>query len=110
MAYKVLETQTASRDIEVMLAYTESKFGKSAAAALADEIGEKYENLAINPHESEFPHDLWLAKLGYRKLRLEGQTALYLIDEEKKKVVIVHYDTTIPVLTRYDFPLNSINK
>ena len=90
MAYKVVETRSAGKDIAEILGYIAGTLGNLPAAALfADELASKYESLSENPYMYEQSRDLLLKSRGYRRVVIKNYVMLYLVDQAAREVHIV---------------------
>lgn len=92
MAYKVQIADFAKAELSEIVGYiSESLCNKTAAANLLNEFSEQKNFLYDNPYTfAECPLES-LRKKGYRRfLFKKNYVALYLIDDDKKIVTIMH--------------------
>ena len=90
MAYKVVETRFAGKDIAEILEYIADTLGNlPAAAQFADELAGKYESLSKNPCMYEQSRDLLLKSRGYRRVVIKNYVMLYMVDQDAREVQIV---------------------
>lgn len=92
MAYRIVETELALRDLDSILSYIALTLSNlSAAASFADEIEKCYSNLEEMPLMCEFCHDPRLRVLGYRKAVIKNYVMVYKVDEAEKTVIILRF-------------------
>lgn len=92
MAYKVQITDFAKAELSEIVGYiSESLCNKTAATSLLNEFSEQKSLLYDNPYTfSECPLE-GLRRKGYRRFIFKkNYVALYLVDEDKKIVTIMH--------------------
>ena len=88
MKYNIIRTDTADAGIRKIILYVAANFGNKVALEKLDDIEERINALADNPHmgvETRYPV---LKRQGYKVLILEKDLVLYKINESKKEVVI----------------------
>lgn len=88
MKYKVLRTDTADAGIRKIILYAAQNFGNTVALEKLDEIEKRILALGDDPYIGTEPRYLVLKRQGYKVLVLEKYLVFYMIDEEKKNVVI----------------------
>lgn len=92
MAYKVVETAPASRDLAGILGYlAETLANPMAASALADEINACYDSLEQMPNLYALCQDVRLRKLGYRKVTIKNYIMIYRVSEANQSVYILRF-------------------
>ena len=90
MAYKVIASDSADRDLDEILAYiTETLMNPQAATDFADALDQKYDELEKHPLMFELSRNERLAQLGYRRFVVGSYIALYLVDEERMTVTVM---------------------
>ena len=92
MAYKVQIADSAKEELDDIVGYiSETLCNKTAASSLLDDFYEQISFLYDNPYTfSECPIESLKLK-GYRRfLFKKNYVALYLIDDDKKVVTIMH--------------------
>lgn len=92
MAYKVQIANSAKAELFEIVGYiSESLCNKTAALSLLDDFYEQKSFLYENPYTfTECPLET-LRKKGYRRFIFKkNYVALYIIDEDKKVVTIMH--------------------
>ena len=88
MKYNIIRTDTADAGIRKIILYVAANFGNKVALEKLDDIEERINALADNPHmgvELRYPV---LKRQGYKVLILEKNLVFYKINESKKEVVI----------------------
>ena len=89
MAYKVLQSDSSELDLDKILTYIAEKLSTPKAAAdFADALDEKYEALERQPYMYELSRNKRLARLGYRRIVIDNYIALYLVNDERREVII----------------------
>lgn len=92
MAYRVIETELASRDLDSILRYiTVELANPSAASAFADELEACYSDLERMPMMYGACSDTRLKDLGYRKAVIKNYVMVYKIEESSKTVSILRF-------------------
>ena len=88
MKYNIIRTDTADAGIRKIILYVAANFGNKVALEKLDDIEERINALADNPHMGVEPRYPVLKRQGYKVLILEKDLVLYKINESKKEVVI----------------------
>ncbi len=89
MAYSVIVTEAAERDIDEILQYLCVKLeNPKAASDFVVELEHKYTELVSFPKLFEVSRNVRLAEKGYHRFVVGSYVALYLIDEPKQVVTI----------------------
>lgn len=88
MKYNIIRTDTADAGIRKIILYVAANFGNKIALEKLDDIEERINALADNPHIGVEPRYLVLKRQGYKVLILEKDLIFYKINELKKEVVI----------------------
>ena len=88
MKYNIIRTDTADAGIRKIILYVEANFGNKFALEKLDDIEERINALADNPHMGVEPRYPVLKRQGYKVLILEKNLVFYKINESKKEVVI----------------------
>lgn len=92
MAYRVVETRQALRDLEGILSYIARTLDNPAAAAVfADEVEQCYDNLEQMPLMYELCRDPRLSALGYRKAVIRRYILIYRVSEAEQMVYILRF-------------------
>lgn len=92
MAYKVLETELAVRDLDHIFAYmVHSLDNPSAAASFADALEKCYSYLEQAPLMFEECHNPRLRMLGYRKAAVKNYLLIYKVEENTKTVSVLRF-------------------
>ncbi len=91
MAYNVSITESAENDLSEILEYiSDSLSNPKAADSLLEDFLKAKANIENNPYIYPLSNDLTLQTEGYHRfLFKKNYIALYLIDDEKKEVVIM---------------------
>ncbi len=92
MAYKVQIANSAKAELAEIVGYiSETLYNKTAASSLLDDFYEQKSFLYDNPYSfPECPIE-GLKRKGYRRfLFKKNYVALYLVDDDKKVVTIMH--------------------
>ena len=88
MKYNIIRTDTADAGIRKIILYVAANFGNKFALEKLDDIEERINALADNPHMGVEPRYPVLKRQGYKVLILEENLVFYKINESKKEVVI----------------------
>lgn len=92
MAYKLIITDSAEKDLDGILTYIITELDNlDAAMKLADDIDEKYGKLEDNPQIYEECRDPRLKLMGYRKVVINGYVLIYRIDLDASIVYIERF-------------------
>ena len=90
MVYKVVETQSAIKDLSEIISHIVVHLqNPQAASELADEISKCYANLAHIPKMYEMCNDARNRGKGYRRLVVKNYIVVYRVDEEEMVVYIL---------------------
>lgn len=88
MKYNIIRTDTADAGIRKIILYVAANFGNKVALEKLDDIEERINALADNPHMGVEPRYSVLKRQGYKVLILEKDLVFYKINESKKEIVI----------------------
>lgn len=92
MAFEVVTTQEADRDLAFIFHYLSQQLDKETAAAhLADEIEHRYDLLAQQPYLYPLSQAKRLARQGYRKAVIGNYIMLHRVDEAAQRVYIINF-------------------
>lgn len=92
MAYKLIITQKAERDLDGIISYIVNELCNTPAAMrLLDEIEERYKLLAENPCIYGECQQPLLKAACYRKVVIRGFVLIYRVDVDKRTVIIERY-------------------
>ena len=87
MAYKVVISESADRDLDEILTYMVEKLSAAKAAAdFADELDQRYSALERQPLMYELSRDNRLRKKGYRRFPVKNYIVFYTVDETTETV------------------------
>lgn len=90
MAYKLIASKEAHRDIDEIAGYIALELKDvQAAKGFLDDVEKSYRNAAGNPHMYSLCADERLQREGYRKIPIKNYLVLYRVDEAQKTVFIV---------------------
>jgi len=90
MAYKLVVSKEAHKDIDDIVQYIAVELvNPTAAASFLDDIEKSYFAVINNPRMYSLCQDARLSREGYRKIIIKNYLILYRIDDEAKKVFIV---------------------
>lgn len=90
MAYKVVITEDADRDLDRILAYlTQQLYSEQAASTLVAEYAQVLEQLEQFPSMCEVAHSVSRAGKEYRKFLLGNYVGVYRVQEREQQVVIL---------------------
>ena len=90
MAYKLVVSKEAHKDIDNIVRYIAVELVSPAAAAgFLDDVERSYHAVVNNPYMYSLCHDARLSREGYRKIVIKNYIILYRIDGETKAVFIV---------------------
>ena len=90
MAYNIVITQQADRDMDQILAYlTQQLFSEQAAAALVVQYTDVLEKLEQFPNLFETVRNVGQVRKEYRKFRMGNYVGVYRVQEEEKRVIIL---------------------
>ena len=94
--YEVIVSPAADSDLDRIIRYIAVELGRPpSAATLADKIDARLIELETMPDKFSFCKDTFLRKLGYHRVTAGGYLIIYRIDEESKRVIVVHYYHTL---------------
>lgn len=95
MAYDILITATAKKQMRGLVEYIAIELANpQAAARLADALEEAFIRLEENPYAFPLCHDWLLRQSGFRSISVKNVIILFRIREEteaKKKQIVVSY-------------------
>ena len=92
MAYKIVETAGAERDLSRITEYIlHSLENRTAAAAFLDEVEKCYDDLSTMPMMYEACRTPHLRAMGYRRAGIRSYIMIYKVDEAKKEVVVLRF-------------------
>jgi toxin ParE1/3/4 len=90
MAYKLVVSKEAHKDIDNIVHYIAVELVNPAAAAgFLNDVEKSYHIVVSNPYMYSLCHDARLSREGYRKIVIKNYIILYRIDDETKAVFIV---------------------
>ena len=90
MAYNVIITQQADRDLDQILAYlTQQLFSAQAAAALVARYTDVLEKLEQFPNLFEAVRNVGQGGKEYRKFLMGNYVGVYRVQEDEKRVIIL---------------------
>lgn len=90
MAYNIVITQQADREMDQILAYlTQQLFSEQAAAALVVQYTDVLEKLEQFPNLFETVRNVGQVGKEYRKFRMGNYVGVYRVQEEEKRVIIL---------------------
>lgn len=89
MKYNIIRTDTADAGIRKIILYVAANFGNKFALEKLDDIEERINALADNPHMGVEPRYPVLKRQGYKVLILEKDLVFYKINESKKKLLFM---------------------
>ena len=90
MAYKLIVSNEAHKDIDDIVHYIAVELVNPAAAAeFLNDVEKSYHAVVNNPRMYSLCNDARLSRDGYRKIVIKNYLILYRIDDEAKFVVIV---------------------
>ncbi|MBU7007691.1 type II toxin-antitoxin system RelE/ParE family toxin [Phosphitispora fastidiosa] len=90
MAYKLVISKEAHKDIDDIVHYIAVELANpTAAASFLDDVEKSYIEVVNNPRMYSRCQDARLGREGYRKIVIKNYLVLYRIDDEAKKVFIV---------------------
>ena len=91
MAYSVLWTPDAERDLDAIVSYYSEVLGAEAATeSLLNGMESLAHGISTFPLAHERVRDGLLARRGYRKALVDDYVVLYLVDDARKEVVITN--------------------
>ena len=96
MAYKLIVSTEAHRDIDEITAYIACDLNNTQAAiSFIDNVESSYRYIVENLHMYGMCADARLRKEGYRKIPLKNHLLIYRVDDAQKHVFIVRvlYDS-----------------
>ncbi|MCR5008772.1 MAG: type II toxin-antitoxin system RelE/ParE family toxin [Oribacterium sp.] len=83
-------TETAEADIDETLSYIEDDLSNpDAAAAFADSLEDKLDEICRNPKAGRPVENPFLKRDDVRRFLVENYIAYYIIDDEKARIVIL---------------------
>lgn len=92
MAYKVIVTRSAQRDLDNILGYLVQELANpTAAMTLLDEVEQAYERLMEGPRIYALCAHPLLSAPGYRKIVIRGYLLIFRVDEEKQAVYVERF-------------------
>jgi len=87
--YDIYITESVQKDLESIYFYISEELSENKSAInTISEIKEKIFSLDTMPSRYSLVNDYSLAKTGYRHVKVKNYIILYLIDENKKTVII----------------------
>jgi addiction module RelE/StbE family toxin len=90
MAYQVIITEPAERDLTDICKYIAEKLhSPGAALAFLDDVEKRVSALDDMPYKYALVSDKRLAIMGIRKIPVKNYLVFYLVDEEKQSVAVV---------------------
>lgn len=92
MAYKIVESLAAQRDLDHILGYLAGDLGSSKASSdFFTKVKSCYSNLKRTPMMYEFCHKKRLRLLEYRKAVIKNYIMIYKVDAEAKVVLVLRF-------------------
>lgn len=90
MAYKLIVSKEAHKDIDDIVHYIAVELVNPAAAAgFLEDVEKSYHTVVNNPRMYSLCQDARLSREGYRKIVIKNYLILYRIDDEAQAVFIV---------------------
>lgn len=90
MAYKLIVSKEAHKDIDDIVHYIDIELVNPAAAAgFLEDVEKSYHTVVNTPRMYSLCHDARLSREGYRKIVIKNYLILYRIDDEAQAVFIV---------------------
>jgi plasmid stabilization system protein ParE len=90
MAYKLVVSDDAHRDIDEIVTYIADELqNPQAASHFLDDVEQAYLHIVNNPHLFALCSDKRLQQLGYRKVVIKNYLVLYREDEIAKIAYVV---------------------
>ena len=90
MAYKLVISKEAHKDIDDIVYYIAVEIANpTAAASFLDDVEKSYIEVLNNPRMYSLCQDARLSREGYRKIVIKNYLVLYRIDDEANKIFIV---------------------
>ena len=90
MAYKLIVSKEAHRDIDEISGYIACELkNPKAAISFLDDVEESYRFIEDNPFMYSLCDDRWLRKEGYRKIPIKNYLIIYRVNETQKYVFVV---------------------
>ncbi len=90
MAYKLIVSEDAHRDVDEIVTYIAKELkNPQAASRFLDDVEQAYLRIADNPCLFALCHDERLQKQGYRKVVIRNYLVVYREDAEGNTVYIV---------------------
>ncbi len=90
MAYKIVISKEAHKDIDDIVNYIAIELANpTAATSFLDDVEKSYTEVLNNPRMYSLCQDARLSREGYRKIVIKNYLVLYRIDDEAKKIFIV---------------------
>lgn len=92
MAYKVIVTASAEKDLDAILRYmVEELCNIEAATSFVEEVEEKYGVLSENPYAYEAMRHALLKQRGYRRAVIANYVMVYMANEEESSIYIMRF-------------------
>ena len=89
MAYRLIVSKEAHKDIDDIVHYIAGELSNpGAAAGFLDDIERSYRAVVNNPRMYSLCNDGRLHKDGYRKIVIKNYLILFRIDDEEKTVLV----------------------
>ena len=89
MEYEVQVSEAAENDIDEILTYMlEEQSNPEAAKDFANALGERLIKMQTQPLTYELSRSESLAQMGYRRFVIGNNVVLYLVNENKRVVII----------------------
>ncbi len=90
MAYKLLVSKEAHRDIDEITGYIAHELKSTAAAnSFLTNVENSYRHVEENPFMYNFCNDERLRNEGYRKIPMKNYLVIYRVDEARNCVFVV---------------------
>ena len=89
MAYSLIVSEKAHRDVDDIVTYIAQKLKNvQAAAGFLDDVENSYRRIVDNPYMYALCDDIRLSEKGYRKVVIKRYLVLYRVDEEEKTAYV----------------------
>jgi len=89
MAYSLIVSQEAHRDVDDIITYIAEKLKNAqAAVSFLDDVENSYRRIVDNPHMYALCDDIRLHEKGYRKVVIKHYLVLYRVNEVEKTAYV----------------------
>ena len=90
MAYKLIVSKEAHRDVDQIVSYIAHELKNTKAAInFFNDVENSYRHVEENPFMYSLCGDVRLEKEGYRKIPIKNYLIIYRVDEAQKDVFVV---------------------